>query len=311
MIKEFSKLEPSKTTLRVGLDWLTIFLVIYYAELAENIIVSMLAILIIGSRMHALGVIAHDLVHYRYLNNRKLSDLLGNLFICWPLFFSLEGYRAQHLRHHSKLNTNEDPDLVRRKNHPDWTFPMRGTQLLLMILKDLLGFNLYQYIVKIFVVKKNAKKLKIEKLPKSYYVKMGFFYFLLAILLYSFSVESLFLIYWLIPIATSLKLIKRIRAIAEHFAIPKGDYLEITRTTIPQGVENYFIGAHDVGYHLEHHRYPSIPFYNLKEFHDYAKEHEDTRSWGHYSNGYLNGVFREALKECALNSQSNLRPLHL
>src|SRR5262245_22284410 len=41
----------------------------------------------------------------------------------------------------------------------------------------------------------------------------------------------------------------------------------ITRTTIPTRLESLFFLPRNVGYHLEHHWYPSVPFYRLPDLH--------------------------------------------
>ena len=42
----------------------------------------------------------------------------------------------------------------------------------------------------------------------------------------------------------------------------------MTRTTIPTRLESLFILPRNIGYHIEHHWYPSVPFYRLPELHD-------------------------------------------
>lgn len=297
-IKALSRLYSPYTTARIVLDWLTIILAIYYSELADSLFVSAICIVLIGSRMHALGILSHELVHYRYLDNRKASDLIGNLFLCWPLFFTLEGYRAQHLRHHSQLNTDEDPDYFRRVGDKQWQFPMKKSELLWMLFKDLSGLNSVQYPMKIFTVKSNNRKLKIKEnyLTKFYILKMALFYIFVASLITYFSAWDLFFLYWILPIATSLKLMKRIRAIAEHFAVPRGEFEEVTRTVIATPFESYLIAPHNVAYHTEHHRFSSVPFYNLNILHKKTLQNGELNRWGHITPGYLNGLIRETVQ---------------
>ncbi|MEE2671999.1 MAG: fatty acid desaturase family protein [Bdellovibrionota bacterium] len=295
-IKALSRLYTPYTTARIVLDWLTIILAIYYSELSSSLFVTALCIILIGSRMHALGILSHELVHHRYLKNRKASDFIGNLFLCWPLFFTLEGYRAQHLRHHHQLNTDEDPDFYRRVGDKQWQFPMRRSEFLWMLFKDLSGLNILQYPKKIFTVKTNNKKLAIKEsyLTKFYILKMSLFYIFVASLISYFSAWDLFFLYWILPIATSLKLIKRIRAIAEHFAVPRGEFEEVTRTVIATPFESYLIAPHNVAFHTEHHRYSSVPFYNLDALHKKALQNGELNKWGHITHGYLNGLIKEA-----------------
>lgn len=304
-LNECTQLNPWVTLVRLVLDWLIIICTIIYSELLNHPIVYLLAVLIIGARMHALGVLMHDIVHYRFFKKRSLSDLMGNMIVCWPLFFTLEAYRDQHLRHHSQLNSDQDPDLYRRKDHPDWQFPMTRWQLMVIMVKDALGLNLFQYGQKIVTIRKNNKKLKLDskKVDLVYLIKMlSYQTIVFGLVIYSFGFKVV-LLYWIVPIATSLKLIKRFRAIAEHFAIPTGKYAELTRTTLANSLETFFIGAHGINYHVEHHRFPAIPWYNLESFHRHVMKTGELKTWGHISYGYTTGVFNEALSQCSLNLQ--------
>jgi len=51
----------------------------------------------------------------------------------------------------------------------------------------------------------------------------------------------------------------------------------ITRTTIPTPLEAIFVLPRNVGYHLEHHWYPSVPWYRLPELHEALMERQGFR----------------------------------
>jgi len=77
-----------------------------------------------------------------------------------------------------------------------------------------------------------------------------------------------FLLYWLVPFCTWQILVQYVRIICEHSAVESDEEeYSITRTTIPTWLESIFILPRNVGYHLEHHWYPSVPFYRLPELH--------------------------------------------
>ena len=95
--------------------------------------------------MHALGILSHDAVHYRIGLKKTINDLIANVFLCWPLFIRVEGYRNEHLPHHQFVNTDLDPDFIRKKHHSDWQFPKRFGSMFKIFLFDILGVNLGQY----------------------------------------------------------------------------------------------------------------------------------------------------------------------
>jgi fatty acid desaturase len=66
--------------------------------------------------------------------------------------------------------------------------------------------------------------------------------------------------------------------ICEHSAVEsEEEEYGITRTTIPTLLESIFILPCNVGYHIEHHWYPSVPFYRLPDLHEQLVSREGFR----------------------------------
>ena len=64
--------------------------------------------LVIGTRQHALFVIAHDAAHYLLYDNRVLNDVVGRA--CAMLQgLSMCTYRVIHRMHHNNLYGELDP----------------------------------------------------------------------------------------------------------------------------------------------------------------------------------------------------------
>ena len=58
------------------------------------------------------------------------------------------------------------------------------------------------------------------------------------------------------------------RLISEHSAVPGADpAYTVTRTTLARWWERWLILPRNIHYHIEHHWYPSVPFYNLPALH--------------------------------------------
>jgi len=85
-----------------------------------------------------------------------------------------------------------------------------------------------------------------------------------------------------------------IRSVAEHFGELAYDHLlTSTRTVKVNWLEQFFIAPHNVGYHLEHHLYPGVPFYHLPKLHELLMEDAEYSGKAHLTQGYLSGLLKE------------------
>ena len=103
-----------------------------------NPLVVLVSIVVIGTRQHALFVIAHDAAHYLSYENRLLNDVVGRT--CAMLQgLSMCTYRVIHRMHHNNLYGELDPDTALHGGYP------RGRAYLVKkLLKDLSGFTAWK-----------------------------------------------------------------------------------------------------------------------------------------------------------------------
>jgi fatty acid desaturase len=77
-----------------------------------------------------------------------------------------------------------------------------------------------------------------------------------------------FLLYWIVPYCTAHIAFQYIRLICEHSSVQSEDRAyAMTRTTLARRWERWVIVPRNIHYHIEHHWYPSVPFYNLPALH--------------------------------------------
>jgi fatty acid desaturase len=78
----------------------------------------------------------------------------------------------------------------------------------------------------------------------------------------------LFGLYWLMPYCTLTQVFFRIRGAIEHGNVPdpRNPYRQ-TRTYLLHSAVGFFFAPKRVNYHLEHHLYPSVPFFHLPQLH--------------------------------------------
>lgn len=273
-------------------NWIIILSATLFCTAFFNVFLYLLVVLVIGARMHALAILMHDATHYRFLKNRKWNDLITNMVTAYPLFTTIATYRDNHLRHHRHLNTEQDPDWVSKLGKRAFTFPKTKTEFLITVfsyffliqgIKDAIWF------FKRFAKPKGNSCAQTEsKSPRI------LFFIALFTLLTLTGWWKYFLLFWVIPYLSTFFMFQYIRSVAEHFGELSYDHLlTSTRTVKVNFLEQFFIAPHHVGYHLEHHLYPGVPFYHLPKLHQLLMSEEDFRNKAHLTQGYMSGLLKE------------------
>lgn len=232
-------------------------------------------VLLIGTRQHALFVLAHESAHYRLFEQRWLNDLAGRLCAALP-GLSMRTYRVIHRLHHNNLYTELDPDTALHGGYP------RGRAYLAKkLLKDLSGltaWKTYAYFlggapalntqtqVALRPLDDTSQKLRKEAAADRNAVVL-FHGLCLALFAWSgFLLE--YLVLWILPLATVVQALLRLRAIAEHGATTDfSSPLTAARTNLVPAWLGWLLFPHNVNYHIEHHLYASVPQYNLPALH--------------------------------------------
>ncbi len=240
-----------------------------------NPIVVLIAVVVVGTRQHALFVIAHDAAHYLLYERRWLNDLVGRA--CATVQgLSMRTYRVIHRLHHNHLYGELDPDTALHGGYP------RGRWYLIRkLLKDLSGltaWKTYAYFlggapslntrtqVALRPLDDTSEKLRAEARADRNAV-IAFHVVALGIFAWSGYLLE-YLVLWILPLVTVVQAILRLRAIAEHGATTDfSSPLTAARTNLAPAWLEWLIFPHRVNYHIEHHLYASVPHYNLPELH--------------------------------------------
>lgn len=295
-IKALSVLTPWRTAWAIAFDWLVVAAAIAVSSYFANPVVYVLAVLVIAGRMHALGVLIHEFAHYRFISDKTTSEWIGDIFLAWPLGTTVDGYRRNHLAHHRYTNTDQDPDWVVKFGRQEFTFPQRWQYILANLVGYLITVNSIRDI-RLILGRLNKDQ---DKVPRPYRLKRLAFYIAVLALVTAFGAWKGFLLYWIVPYFTIFLLFLYLRSVAEHFGSMDYDHeLGASRTVYPHLWERAFLAPHQVNYHLDHHLYPSVPFYNLPRLHALLMRNEQYRRDAHITRGYATGVLRECLSEAA------------
>lgn len=290
-LKSLFRTKPLRHAMSMLFDWMIIATTIWISITYNDPIVYIISVIIIGARMHALAILMHDATHFRFLKNRKWNDRLSNYFIMYPIFTSIEKYRKNHLTHHTHLNTDHDPDWVAKLGKRAFTFPQSKTEFLLTVASYLV---LYQGIMDAFwFLKRFSGKGDTDNIQEQKWEKAIFYLILISTITY-FGWWSYFALYWVVPYLSTFFMVQYIRSVAEHFGdLAYEDDLSSSRTVKPNLIERFFLAPHHVGYHLEHHLYPAVPFYHLPKLHELLMTHSAYRERAHITQSYTFGLLNE------------------
>lgn len=290
-LRRLSTLSQARSLFQIVVEWTSILLVIWISMKLSNPFVYLAAVVWIGARMHALAVLMHEGVHYRLFSNRNLNDFVSEVVLAWPLFLTMRMFRVNHFAHHRDPNTVKDPDWM-RKQTPDWEFPKNRREFVLMMAKDLLGLSIPQRLLQVRGYLQSKKSLAL-----GFLFARVIFYLSLIVLLTYFKLWFGFLLYWAIPFATWLNMTAHLRSIAEHFAVDDDkSFPSKTRTTLLSPLERLLLSPNNINYHIEHHLYPSVPFYRLPELHQALVKNSEFLRHAHVSKGYLQVIY-ECIEE--------------
>lgn len=293
LLKPLFKLNPLKHGAAIAYNWAIILTTAYISAMYLNIFTYLLAIIVIGARMHALAILMHDASHYRFMKNRYWNDLITDITTMYPLFLTIEKYRINHLAHHKHLNTEEDPDWVSKLPKKEFQFPKTKQEFILGILSY---FLLVQGVKDAiwFVTRFNVFGANKNPTKKSSQLSQLLFYGLLITVLSVFSLWTFFLLFWLIPYFSTFLMFQYIRSVSEHFGDLEYDHLlSSSRTVKTNALERFLIAPHNVGYHIEHHLYPGVPYYNLPKLHQLLLETPIYQKYAHLTKGYMSGLLKE------------------
>src|SRR6478735_5502165 len=242
-IKELSQLQPARAVVATASQWVAIAGAIALCTTFWHPVLYVLAVLVIGSSQHALLILGHDASHFRTLPVRWQNDLFANLFMMWPTFASVEGFRKFHGTHHQYTNLPGDGNRHIWYTHdaagelePGWKFPKTRLGLALVLLRRAFFFTGMFWIVRGLV-----GTLLIPAPNWMLVAKFAFYASVVGALTF-FGGWSAFLSYWIVPYCTWHIAVQYTRLICEHSAVESDEEeYAITRTTIPTWLESILI----------------------------------------------------------------------
>ncbi len=216
-----------------------------------------LAWLCIGSRMRALDNLVHEASHRLLSRHCRLNDAAGA--VCSALLLTgFRRYRAEHLRHHARLGTPQDPDLLR--------YHQIGLAELPRVLRPIpllraLPRGYWRYVAG------GARGTS----PRAQALRRAAGMLSACITALAFggtaALEAIAL-YWLVPLLSTYQGIRFIVEAGEHAALyqraPASAPLRVRAVAMTRNMRvnpllGLFLYPHGDAHHMLHHRFPGVP----------------------------------------------------
>jgi len=213
--------------------------------------------LLAAASLHGISLFTHEGVHGtlspRLWWNRALS-----IACALPVLQNYSAYKVLHLKHHHHLGKEGDPDHY--ANYTSWTwleFAMHWGRLII-------GYPAYILAIPILGFRHgtaSARRWIIFEVVLLALLSAG----TLLVLPWPWLLHG-----WLIPMLIINTLVN-IRGMSQHtFLEHQSDTVLGTRSILTNRVSAFFMCNEN--YHLEHHLYPGVPWYNLPRLHQVLRK---------------------------------------
>jgi fatty acid desaturase len=242
-----------------------------------DVLTFVVAVIVIGGRQLALAVLMHEAAHRTLFRSRLFNDVVTDWVCARPVFVDVARYREHHLAHHAHAGTERDPD--RSLVEP---FPVGRASLVRKFARDLFFVSGLKRAIGIALM--DAERLHYAVSGDVRWLEKRRFLFharaflrnagpaiatnaIIFGVLFAFGHPRAYAT-WVVAWFTTYGLFLRIRSMAEHACLEGGrDPLKNTRTTHASWLARLTVAPHEVGFHLEHHLLPTVPYFRLRALH--------------------------------------------
>jgi fatty acid desaturase len=210
-------------------------------------------IVVIGGRQLGLSVLMHEAAHWLLFKGQVPNVRVGGWLCAWPLGEDLKSYRRRHHLHHRHARQADDPDLALAATRPVTPFVFW-----LGVARDLSGLTALVRLARWRPWRSGAPR-PIGPLAANAVICAA---------LAALGHGPVYLLLWLLPLATWYQLGRRLRDLAEHgFVDNDADPLRSARTTATGPLTRALLAPYWVSHHIEHHLLVFVPCWRLREAH--------------------------------------------
>lgn len=293
-VRRLSRVSEVRGLAAIAVEWAVIIAAIaFWCSLPASLgmvrwLLYVPVIVIIASRQHALLILMHEGAHMRLSKNRAWNNFVADMFCSFPVALYTDHYRQHHLQHHQFTNSDKDPDITDIKPREDWDWPKDQIDAFRLFATDFIGLAAYRMASTLGLWSPLRNFLFKRKLnvPRADRLRVLVFCASALAILAAYNLWLIFFMFWFVPYLTALVPIIRLRTVSEHMVVESEHELNKTRHVDPTLLERLIISPLNVNYHLAHHLYPSIPFYNLPEMHRILMGEDLFRDNAHLTSTY-------------------------
>ena len=244
----------------------------------------------IGVSIHALATLMHEGIHGTLFRNRRLDRWVGFL-LGVPALFSFTAYKVAHLIHHRHTRTKLDPD--------DFTNVSRFRSIRSIVFYAWLIVGMPFYLLHVPI---GALRLGRPRERAAIFVEYALMAVLYAAVFFAASHWGRWdvLVHcWALPLVVAIAL-GNTRSWAEHALTKPGNPLTHTRTVTSNRLVSFLMC--NLNYHLEHHLFQGVPWYNLPKLHTMlAADYRQAGAFVHRS--YLRFLWEAARRSARPHQQ--------
>lgn len=213
--------------------------------------------LIAAASLHGISLFTHEAVH-GVLSRHKVLNRGFGILCAMPVLQNYSAYKVLHLRHHKHLGHEGDPDHY--DNYTGWTWLVFGMHWLRLMV----GYPIYIVMIPILGFRQGTTSDR-----RWIVFEVSLLCIALGVAL-TFTPWGVVLHAWLIPMIV-INAMVNIRGMSQHtFLEEPDDPVRGTRSILTNRLTEFFMCNEN--YHLEHHLFPRVPWYNLKRLHFEIKD---------------------------------------
>jgi fatty acid desaturase len=209
----------------------------------------------IGVSVHALATLMHEGIHGTLFRRRRLDRWAG-FVLGVPALFSFTAYKVAHLAHHHHTRTPRDPD--------DFFNVSSNRLVRSLVFYAWLAAGMFAYLLHVPLGALGLASRRERRAILTEYALMAGGIATAFLAGARLGRPDLLLHVWLASLPLAV-VFGNVRSWAEHALTRPGHPLTHTRTVTSNRLVSFLMC--NLNYHLEHHLFPGVPWYNLPRLH--------------------------------------------